>query len=441
MPGHRPSAADRRSREGFTLIEMLTVLLVVGAMMAITIGVILNSQSATGLRGAEATIASLVRQARHTALSTGAPVQLRFNKDQNSVTGVTQQVVLADNFERNFDPSTRQPTTKRDIANDPKPMPGLAGYGCNAWHDSNEGNLTQNLRELRGDTNVRLMRKVGDGFYLSCWVRPPLARNAGSNYRCEYYHLPSDPQSNHGDRGKTRGYLPLLLIGDANPLTAFAGLTLELRELVVQVGPNGPVVTHHWVPVGWAGGNSSDSNIIEYYPEADTTRGNSGRNRLAHVTSTNRNAINPIGGERWIQLGLLYDGENVKLYVDDAEAEAKPLSLGVHDLAPNCHVGYAEHAGGLKAGPALIDSVRVLRLGSDNPIKLPANVLLETDYRVTIDAGQTTLAKKDGAGVWRSGDTIEVRDRASAHTGKPAKEWAKIFISGIGSVSSEMGPK
>ncbi len=82
----------RRDRAGFTLIEILMVIVLVGIMMTVAIPYLRTSSTKTNVRGAADTIARLYSTARATSIQRGKIAWLVLNQTATTVMVVAKQV-------------------------------------------------------------------------------------------------------------------------------------------------------------------------------------------------------------------------------------------------------------------------------------------------------------------------------------------------------------
>lgn len=82
----------RKLRSGFTLIEVLLVIVLVGIMMTVAIPYLRTSSSKTNVRGAADTIARLYGTARATSIQRGKMAWLVLNHTASTVMVIAKQV-------------------------------------------------------------------------------------------------------------------------------------------------------------------------------------------------------------------------------------------------------------------------------------------------------------------------------------------------------------
>ncbi|TVR16187.1 MAG: prepilin-type N-terminal cleavage/methylation domain-containing protein [Planctomycetota bacterium] len=142
-------------RQGLTLIELLVVLSVIAVLMGITFGGLTRSRGGEGLESVASLTANLIRQARHTAISSGAPVELRVRENaqgRHEISGISQLLIHGEQFE---DSTT--------FAMSDLPL-GFAGYGfpvqaSHSWQASS--------------ARIALLRRDSDSFFGELYYRPP----------------------------------------------------------------------------------------------------------------------------------------------------------------------------------------------------------------------------------------------------------------------------
>lgn len=446
-------------RRAFTLVELLVVIGILVVIAGLSYGAILASGRARGVAAVESFIANLVRQARHTAMTSGAPVEVRIEQDPVSgrwqVRGITQLIVASETFEFTVDENGK--TVQRSVDNDDVlPTPGLAGYGWDPTHlfapdgtDYGSKNKERRRYIIPVDRRRPFIRSADDGFYISCWFRPPPLQNR--HHTGERITLPLPTALRDEDpeyRGSRIGYIPLVLVGTADPNRASIGLILELRTIIHQRGPNKStegrdhtVRSFSWTPAAWVGD-----------PRNKLVAGQIQRGRAnTDIEQIKRNPIKP---HDWNQIGLLYDGKDFKIFVNNEEwasstSEGFPSGRPYLDqsLVDELHSGELFHIlydapdGSPEPGPGIIDDVRILRLGSDRPMPLPRQVAPALGdgeaYQIIADHKGVTLNKlqagQAGQRERSSTDTMYFR-----HTDPTIRTRAEITVQRRGHVSSKL---
>jgi hypothetical protein len=143
----------------------------------------------------------------------------------------------------------------------------------------------------------------------------------------------------------------------------------------------------------------------------------------------------PIGDGRWVDLGLLFDGRQLVLFINGvpiARADAQ-VTLPLDDARNTLWVGTASlpnlgtdpSSGGTvyAAAPTVLDDVRLLRLGTDRPVPLPQGVrpcLVTTDtcYEIVLlpdGRASLYLTRRNARGT----STMRTTTMIMAETGEP----------------------
>src|SRR5258708_7202903 len=119
MSRARPPAAGHSA---FTLVEMMVVILIISILLALGIGAIMRKKATNRLLATEQLIADFVRQARHTARSSGAPVVLKIAPvDANdptlgwTVSGVSRQCIWSESWDDSSGGSAARPAAASTI--------------------------------------------------------------------------------------------------------------------------------------------------------------------------------------------------------------------------------------------------------------------------------------------------------------------------------------
>ncbi|MDA3963426.1 MAG: prepilin-type N-terminal cleavage/methylation domain-containing protein [Planctomycetota bacterium] len=398
-------------RSGFTLVEILVVIGLMAVVMGIAWAGVVGSRRTAGLVGAAELTADLVRQAHHTAQSTAAPVRLRLDKAARTISGVSHIPLVGQSFEHWYWPvdSTRNPGElgpPRGVdSSDLEQVPGASGFGFVLNNHFRSPSLSDpSLQALELPTRQPLMRSQGDGFYASVLIRPPMVTASD----CD----PLNPNQ-----------LPVLMLAkdgvlDPDDDDAFFGLYLEGLESHAQAQPREDgsmidVYVHQWVPKAWIRTGSGAITMI---------RGRHLALGSAHLTALDEDSQGPLIGNKWVELGLLYDGQALVLTQNGSEVgrtslnttdprptasgqqlnpgPIDPLNIyagtGLNDPDFKLYFGVQQRATDSAPvnGSGLIDEIRLFRIGVDRPAKLPSNVELDADYEIIIaadTAGGTSL--------------------------------------------------
>jgi general secretion pathway protein H len=107
--------ASRRVR-GFTLLEMLLVIVLIAAISVLTIGLLGVGSSGSRLRSAAHTIATELRYTRAQALITGVPQRFAMDLDKRTWTTSTHHGTLPSSLQVSFDGVRQEQAGARDAA-------------------------------------------------------------------------------------------------------------------------------------------------------------------------------------------------------------------------------------------------------------------------------------------------------------------------------------
>ncbi len=409
-PAMPAPASTSPARHGFSLIELLVVLSIMATMAGLVLGGLFRSRDVNRLVAAEQVLADAIRQGRHTARSSGSPVELRLSATTSSngevvgakLAGTTRVCLWSETFDKERD---RDDDGDLDLLlpllepGAPSPPNGVvvgrSGYG---WRPADAHPAAPHTL-ARGSTIVRGGRS--DGFYLACSVQAPVAPLA-------------PPLPAHGR------ILPLILIGSDNEFaTSQCGIALEALNLNIHSDPDSPV----WDLTGWVSNETGTRIIISSTEHALTTRTNIG------TSSGNRkDPAHPLVTGRWVDVGLLYDGQRMILYMDGVRvAELRsgvPTALRAEgDLIHVGEITLAEIPRITTYSECPIDDVRLFRLGAGDIAELPGNVVLLSAvgekpdpkllYRILCQPdGRVEVSRQDSGTLGDDGST-PINDRAT----------------------------
>jgi len=277
----------RPVRPGFSLIEMLVVIGLMGALMALSVASFVSTPRQQGLLGAEHLISDAVRQARLTARSQGAAVVLTLDQHHRDDRGLSRIVSVSRSF------NLTEPDPTQILAGN---APGLAGLGFRVIKDTS-GNpvlpaaITVEPRELP----VRGGRV--SGFRIACaFLAPPVSSAPISDY-------------------------PLMLLGKTDDFaTSTAGLVLSKvsRTMVndVTAGDLSPRPPSTYITYELRGWLRTTTGILEV-STSERLQAPAGQTRVgeAAVMHLSLPAVDdsfdiatPINGGRWEQVALVFDG-------------------------------------------------------------------------------------------------------------------------------------
>jgi len=369
-------------RRAFTLLELLVVLLVIATIAGLAIGSMLRMPTANRLLGTEHLVADMIRQARHTARSSGGPVLVlisrlgRDNSDAGSpkptISGVSRICVVSETFEAisssggAINEADRKAQAERlavsgrsadftqgGSVTETFRMPGHAGLG---WlladtQGRSEGLIRPLPIEPDGtqatlDIRNPLMRRQGDGFYLQAAIKPPTVGASGATVH-------------------------VIKVGENDSQAAFTGIELNRKTVAVQTSqfdagePAVSITQSYWTVDGWLGSDTVSS-------ENTTTP-------TITLPSGQRDSPAPISGDEWLTVGLLFDGRNLVLYRNGNEVDRKVIGARTPVLGLNVFLGREDGVN----GRGVIDSAAVYRLGVDQVGSLPAGIVPKQDYRIT----------------------------------------------------------
>lgn len=362
-------------QRAFTLVEMLVVISILMLLLGLTIGSIMRTPKADALLATEQLLGDMIRQARHTARSTGAPVLLEISQTDRTVVGVAQVPIWSETFEE--DPAS---TSYQDWF-----TPGQTGQGIT--NPTTESVMPPDLPpSITLPPNQALTRNATatEGFVLSCAVLPP---DAGST--------------------SVGTLVPLLLIGaSADDSAAQCGLALVDRSVEIQteplVNPQGSQVTASyqvWDVEGFvndASGtfyrcSSIDQSVVT--PRVPLPGDGTGTNPSYDVAG-------PIVGGHWEDLALAYSEHGLDLLRNGEVIATLPATATWPRqllAAPQSTIWIGQGTLG-RVATALgfsppgaesyllgtLDNCRLFRLGTDQPSALPMGVVPGANYHLRV---------------------------------------------------------
>lgn len=431
-------------RAGFTLLELLTVMGIFAVVAGIAWAGIIGARRTAGLTGAAQMISGFTRQAHSTALSSGAPVQVLIDGEARTVSGVSQTPLIWDAFEDRGSPgfagrglvfNHRSPSVF------PSDGDG-SGDGAAIWTDSADAATVEAQWFKSFPPNQILVRDPSDGFYISCWVKPPPVRGASPGQVLPLILIGRDSLD-------ATGIAPDPDVASPDDQLAYVGLTLQYELLEVQSSDGGLVQVPHWLPVAWITTDTFSANPDAYHmlygvyiPDGTVADvafhpsviGSLAPSGIAHEP-INQAPIYPVArpilGDNWVQLGLLFDGQRMSIFQGDVEVTRKdegdigPLSPALIDeirggrklVSPplplvddvtdlRCYLGRGTWRTGPQSGETIlaegmIDELRVVRIGTDRPQRLPAGVTCDNDYRIlSSDGSLSVYTRPDATSTW-----------------------------------------
>lgn len=364
MPLHPPTTAACRtaarctSAQGaFSLVELLVVIGIIATMLGLVLGGLYRSRDGNRLLAAEHVLADAIRQARHTARSTGAPVELRLTPVLTGsdvvgarLAGVTRTALWSETFDKVRDLDDDGVIDAADEAAVPPVTTGADGVVIGR---SGNGRVASALHPIvhqltRGTRLVRGGRS--DGFHLACSVLPPSTITHDT-------------------------ILPLVMVGSVDAMVAESQCVLYLRGRNHRVTQNNQGVVPVWELVGAVWDESGSEVSISSHAHQITTR-------LANPTlpSGEPDLAHAITGGRWIDVALLYTGRRMLLYIDGKRvAELRTgVPAAVKAEGDHVHVGMVHLPSNMDPtySPAPLDDVRLYRLGTADVSELPGNVVM-----------------------------------------------------------------
>ena len=340
-----------RHRQGYSFVELLVVVLILVTLLGLAAGAFASFTSSS-IAGVEAFMADAVRQARHTARTSAAPVALTIDAARREIRGSVREPLIAASFEL-------------DTRDDRIRPEGRTGRGFRI--DAVTPAEPWRIPLADGDRPLPLIvpGQEADGLVLSCAVRAP--RPARGN-----------------------GILPLVAVcPDASLAYDRSRIGIGLGRLSTQRqagGGGAPAITiATWQPVGWvrAGGKH---HIIKPNP------GQLSDNGLHQMGGVGSDLDRRLAGERWTELMVVHDGQYLRLYADGREI-ATPVLAGPLDpvLAEEGSGRFQVVVGALEfanradaANGAIIDDVALWRIGNGAPTPLPPRVTPEADATILI---------------------------------------------------------
>jgi prepilin-type N-terminal cleavage/methylation domain-containing protein len=370
------------TRRGFSLVELLVVLAIIATMAGLVLSGLFTTRDTNRLLAAEQMLAGAIRQARHTARSSGSPVELRLTPTLSGsevvgakLGGVSRVCLWSETFDKERD-------TNDDGVIDPLeqlPEPGASANGVvigrsgNGWRPSIDFPSfppppSPPPQLTRGSALVRGTRS--DGFYLACSVL-----------------LPAKPS----------GVIPLVLIGEnESPSDCQCYLALQERTVVVQTtdpAPPAPSVPLASVVVWDLVGKITDnSGVVKIFS-------------VDHAM-VSRMGVNPhpIVGGRWVDVGLLYDGKRMILYYDGERIAQLSVGANSHLIGGDSVIYLGSMLNEITAAPPKfyanvpLDDARLYRLGTADLGELPGNVVLisHEGAKPDRDLGYRILCQPDG---------------------------------------------
>jgi prepilin-type N-terminal cleavage/methylation domain-containing protein len=436
MPGSAgPRPAPAAPRRAFTLIEMLIVIGIMLTLMGLGAASVVSQPRLQRMVAAEQVVADAIRQARHTARTSGQPVVLELRRAERSISGLMRQPL--------WHQVDGWPEAE---ANDGTawvrfPQPGRTGTGLhlpNAYTENGvlpatparavitDAALTGGLRLWRGQAQP----DPEPGLLLSLAVRPPVARSGSP--RVIPLALVADPDA--GTASFDQSVLGLALVLSTSGTATSGPQSSKGRNRFADK------VVDSWEIVGWFGPTPriEISSITDKPKDQDAYRqdkevtiiryGAGGSQELKEFTESQA-----LVGGRWTEISLLVEPDRLVLYRDGRRvgevARTQAISLPT-PATERVWVGVATLDAGTATVPSgtIIDDVLLERLGGALAGTLPGGVRFDQDRRITCHPdGRVEV---DATGVTATPDSTPIS--ISAETG----ERADLTIDAGGAVSS-----
>lgn len=464
----------RRIRSGaFTLVEMITVIAIILLLMGIAIGAIFRTPRVNALIASEQMLTDAVRQARHTARTSGAPVVLRLEQGKRQISGMVRQPLWqgAGNWPLVPLPGSTDP---------PPPMPGRTGDGLLVpdgytltgipTKDEVVNALAPRPGAIRDQTLGWTLRGVDRlargglgpppaGLWLSAWVCPPVA---GAQVPLAGADQPA------------RTILPVVLVGSDASAAGFATIDDSLIGLALRrIDPDssaGARALDCPMPDGRPGPAMPIWEIIGWIRDADPSIGRvevSSVHKDDKISDPRMPELTPIEQERllvrpagggstgqkvadvaapfiggsWTQLALLYADGILTLYQDGRRIaqvrQAVTLAatggdervvvgwLASSPIDPDGSAAMALAVGSpVAADNARIDDIRIERLGSLIAGNLPGAMRPATPATITCHPDGRVEVSPDAP--------IELRDADDAAA---VEQRALFTIDALGTIS------
>lgn len=403
----------------FTLIEILVVITIFMILMGLTIASVVRGPKLQRMVAAEQVIADCIRQARHTARTSGQPVVLKLKKDERAIAGLVRQILW----------HGVEGWPLRDDGGTPPaqiPAPGRTGSGLlvpDCFQNTPADHLFATAKLEGGNRLWRGQPSPTNrpGLLLSVAVRPPTAGNAG---------VPE--------------LIPLALVGEdlasgyAACEASSLGLALVQSDTGGGLAASRTTVAKSWEIIGWFGaegaGRVEISSIANPPPDQAAITGH--RQNVTIVKGTSPDIVGdaeagPLVGGRWAEISLLVDGPRLVLYRDGRRVGERNGADGVAlpaFAAERVYAGYMTLGGSAKqADSTQLDDVRVERLGDAMAGTLPSGVKADAERRIVCHPDGRVEVNATGAAI--AADTTIVLSSDSG-------EQATLVVTTAGMVTS-----
>ena len=315
------------SSRAFTLIELLMVIGLAATIGGLVLFGLMGARQRSPLVTTEHLLRSTIRQAQQTAQSTGLPVEIRIAQERRTLSGVSNTIIIAENFEA-------QPGQGQDITSVPTPRvstnerpitPGYAGYGWSLGiRDRGTANNLHVDRPyplpLASPRGRRLLTTPGDGFAFSIMFKPSYLDD---------------------NRNATIQPVEIASVVDAEDLGTKISLELGIHR-------------EHSVNA-W------------YYPRARIT--------CPTGKGTIEDRKRRINGDNWIILTIAYDGDHLRLSMNERLVD-QALQVPPFRFRGPAGVVIGKSSGGATGNRpiGIIDNVRLGSAGKGPEVRLPGSV-------------------------------------------------------------------
>jgi type II secretory pathway pseudopilin PulG len=380
-------------RGAFSLLELLVVLGILMVFLGLTLGAVMRTPRVNAAVATAHMVSDLVRQGGHAARTSGTPVVIEIYHDSQDILGISQVPIQRMRFDDLQGTSTASDALTA-AASDPC---GFTGRGLRIADLGNGGTAmvvaaptSPNLKLTRASTNGHV-----EGFYLACAVRPPVPRHLGGGLY---------PQN-----------LLLVAVNGPDDQTSTCGLELKTSEYAVQPTPPAnpaltnppplpdPVAYLTYNLCGWVATDQGPPTTVQTQNVTNDPNGT--------------DVAGPLAGGDWVQVGLLYDGTNLELFIDGRQAtpvvsasgnlvagstpgettvgaftaraatDTDPLTSQLYSdeiaVVPGSDDGTINPKCRWRVSTGTVDEVRIDRLGVDRAARLPNAVSANADFRIT----------------------------------------------------------
>jgi hypothetical protein len=378
----------RPFRAAFTLMEMLVVIGIMMVLLGLTIGAVSHTPKVNALVATEHMVADVIRQARHTARSSGAPVMIEIRKNEREIMGVSQIMLYNDSFEP-------QPSklAVRTGAIDPllSVVGGLTGRGITVGGFILGNSALETMTApAQQQKDLQLFRTSSggkvEGFYLACAV------NASG----------------------LAARIPLVQVGSDAQSTSTCGIALRTITRQIQLAPgatmanptpppatiNKPDQKPEFTcldPFGWIQDDSGTISYVSADVDAPT-----GAQAAIDSSVSDKDVTGPMMPGSWQEIGLMFDGKYLELYRNGILVGQKNVSVAKLKSADNAvYLGRGLFTDPLTPSPlpaavyvvGALDDVRLQRLGVDRAGLLPSGIQPASDYTFSVHPdGRVTSA-------------------------------------------------